>query len=230
MAPSGDDRLMDPAAAAWARQPPIRTPWLRAVPLVCPVGATAFAMPWDGPTEHAHDAATEVLYLAQGSLEIRGGDAVGIHHSGTVLLVPPDLRHDSRRCGAQAAWLFCVVAPNREPHFRRTGFAAQRQDARIRSAAIADPMMTIADEHLSCQRIDIPSGDELRLSSAAGDSVLYLVDGEAAVVMSGEPRRILHRNGYMLQPAGIACMLRALGSAAVRLLCITALSQDPWHS
>src|SRR5262245_8510961 len=62
------------------------------------------------PHPHSHDDATEILFIAQGSMEIEVGGSTRIYKAGDLVLMPPDKFHNYWFTGDETVCLFVAVA------------------------------------------------------------------------------------------------------------------------
>ena len=97
---------------AWMNQPRMLAERCRGLPLIWTPDVNWFNNDWLGPTPHVHDDATEIGFLAQGSLEIEVGGSKRVYKQGDFIMMPPNKYHNYWFKGSETACFFVVVAPN----------------------------------------------------------------------------------------------------------------------
>ncbi len=204
---------------AWRRQPPIRSERARAAPLVWFPGADWFDMPWSGPTPHLHDQATEIGYLASGSLELEVGASTRTLSPGDFVIIPPDRHHSCRLVGDAIACLFIAVAPDhRHQRLRQQGFQSVNYDGGAPCANLAGDDPLPANEHFQADRVVVAAGAALPPAiDPLHERILYVVAGAAAVRI-GPLAGTLATNRYAHIPAATPHELSNAGPDALVLL------------
>ncbi len=139
-----------------------------------------------GHRPHSHEHASEILFLAQGSMEIEIGGTKEVYRAGDFLLVPPDKYHDYWFAGDQAVCLFVVVAPNHK-HFRwKTSDwppEAHQGAAELVNVFESDDMPS--NEHFLCEKITLAPGESDAVTYCElQDRIIYVLDGTAHVSMN----------------------------------------------
>ena len=202
-------------------QPRMLAERCRGLPLIWTpdVKLPCFNNDWLGPTPHVHDDATEIAYLAQGSLEIEIGGSKRVYQPGdfddhaaqevSQLLV---------QAGATRSRFFVVVAPNHKHNRLRTkDFTPDlfEGDAPHANVWAGEPLPS--NEHFQCERVSLMPGesDGPRVLDTQ-DRVVYVVSGTAQVqvnALSGG----LAANQYVHIPGTTPHQIRNAGYEPLRL-------------
>jgi quercetin dioxygenase-like cupin family protein len=135
------------------------------------------------PEPHSHDDATEILFMAQGSMEILVGGSKRVYHAGDLILMPPDKFHNYWFKGDETVCLFVGVAPNHKYHRRRIkNFrpGAHEGDAPYANAFETDQLPS--DQHFQSERITLnPGQSEGAKVYDLQERIVYILSGTATL-------------------------------------------------
>lgn len=136
-----------------------------------------------GPVPHSHDDATEIAYLAQGSLEIEVGGSKRVYHTGDLILMPPDKFHNYWLAGEETVCLFVLVAPNHKfSRFRTTDFAPGVHEGDALYGNVFRAGALPSNQHITSQLHELaPGASEGGQNYPLKDRVIYVVEGTAHV-------------------------------------------------
>ena len=212
---------------AWMAQPRMLAERCRGLPLIWTPDVKWFNNDWLGPTPHVHDDATEIAYMAQGSLEIEVGGSKRLYSAGDLLLMPPKKYHNYWFAGTEPVCFFVVVAPNHKYNrLRAKDFTPDsfEGDAPYANVWGDDPLPS--NEHFLCERVTLAPGEaEAPRTLPLQDRVLYVVSGTAHVqanTLAGP----LAPNQYLHLPATTPHQIRNAGFEP--LLCLSFIITDPF--
>ncbi|MEZ4666301.1 MAG: cupin domain-containing protein [Anaerolineae bacterium] len=134
-----------------------------------------------GPVPHCHPDATELAYLAQGSMEIEVGGSKRVYNAGDLLLMPPDKFHNYWLAGDETVCLFVVVAPNHKAYRWRTeDFPPEAHSGDGPNANIFQSDILPSNQHFACERRILPPGEsEPDQQYDLKDRVIYILEGVA---------------------------------------------------
>ena len=139
-----------------------------------------------GHKPHLHEEASELLYLAQGKMEIEIGGSKEVYRAGDFLLVPPDLYHDYWFAGNQAVCLFVVVAPNHK-HYRwkTSDFPTEAHQGGATVVNVYETDELPSNEHFTCDKITLASGESDKVTYCElQDRIIYILSGTAHLSMN----------------------------------------------
>lgn len=212
---------------AWMNQPRMLAERCRGLPLIWTPDVNWFNNDWLGPTPHVHDDATEIGYLAQGSLEIQIGGSQRIYRAGDLMLMPPGKYHNYWFQGDETVCFFVVVAPNHKYNrLRHKDFTSDafEGDAPFANLMGDDPLPT--NDHVLCERgMLLPGESEAVRTLDRQDRVIYVVSGTAqlqANTLSGG----LPANRYLHIPATTPHQIANMGVEP--LIYLSLIITDPF--
>jgi mannose-6-phosphate isomerase-like protein (cupin superfamily) len=212
--------------AAWGAQQNYWTERVRGGALIWHEGESWFANDPLGPLPHSHPDATEIYFVAHGTLEAGVGDESLELSAGDVCLIPPDLFHDPRGTAGTSLGLFCVVAPNwRDRRWQTEGFtpAAELPPPTVWSVGDAGPPPS--DELLASELLELDPGESEEHGVVRGrERVLYVLSGRMALTidnLAGEfgPHQYAHVG------SNVRHRVESVGSEPLTCLAVWAL--DP---
>jgi mannose-6-phosphate isomerase-like protein (cupin superfamily) len=212
---------------AWMAQPRMLAERCRGLPLIWTPDVKWFNNDWLGPTPHVHDDATEIAYLAQGSLEIEIGGSKRVYQPGDFMIMPPKKYHNYWFSGSGPVCFFVVVAPNHKHNrLRIKDFTTDsfEGDAPHANVWAGEPLPS--NEHFQCERVTLMpgEGDGPRVLDTQ-DRVVYVVSGTAQVqvnLLSGG----LAANQYVHIPGTTPHQIRNAGYEP--LVYISLIITDPF--
>jgi len=208
-------------------QPRMLAERCRGLPLIWTPDVNWFNNDWLGPTPHVHDDATEIAFLAQGSLEIQVGASKRVYNAGDFIMMPPNKYHNYWFKGSETACFFVVVAPNhkykrlRDKDFTPDNFEG---DAPFANVFGNDPLPS--NEHFLCEKVTLQPGEsESERVFDLKDRVIYIVSG-AAQVRLNQLAGGLAANRYVHIPATTPHEIRSAGFEP--LVFISLIITDPF--
>lgn len=171
---------------AWMTQPLIWAERCRGRGLVWTPDASWFINDPLGPKPHSHDDASEILFIAQGSMEIEVGGSKRIYNAGDLILMPPDKFHNYWFKGDETVCLFVAVAPNHKYNrWRLKDFkpGAHEGDAPFANAFQTDQLPS--DSYFESKRITLNPGESEGLQNFnLQDRIVYVLSGTASVTVN----------------------------------------------
>lgn len=134
-----------------------------------------------GPVPHCHDNATEIGFIAQGSMEVEVGGSKRVYSAGDLLLMPPDKFHSYWFRGKDPVCFFVLVAPNHKyARFRTKDFPPGAHEGDCPYANVFMDDRLPSDRHFQCQKHTLASGAaEDDMSLDLKDRVIYVLSGTA---------------------------------------------------
>lgn len=166
----------------WHEQTMIWTERMRGRPLLWPPDAPWFVNDPLGPMPHTHEGASEVVYVAAGSMELIVGRTTLVLETGDYCLIPPDTFHEPRNIGADDLRLFVLVVPNlRDRRWKPEGFV---ESDYIGTCAVvrAKPGPLPSDDLIDAAVIEWPAATTGEVERQDGqERVIYVLSGSAAV-------------------------------------------------
>ena len=197
---------------AWKAQPRMLAERCRGLPLIWTPDVQWFNNDWLGPTPHVHDDATEIAYLAQGSLEIEIGGSKRTYQPGDFVLMPPKKYHNYWFKGADPVCFFVVVAPNHKYNrLRAKDFTPDSFEGDAPYANLFAGGLLPSNEHFLAERITLQPGEsEGPRQLDLQDRVIYIVSGTAQARVNALAGG-LAANQYLHVPATTPHTLRNQG-------------------
>ncbi|MCA0453672.1 MAG: cupin domain-containing protein [Chloroflexi bacterium] len=213
----------------WMEQPRLLNERCRGLPLIWTPDVKWFNNDWLGPTPHVHDDATEIGFMAQGSLEIQIGGSKRIYKKGDFVIMPPNKYHNYWFAGDETACFFVVVGPNHKHNrLRHKDFTPDNYEGDAPHANIYETDQLPSNEHFKAERIVLQPGEstsEQKLT--VQDRVFYIVSG-AAQVRSNKLSGELVANEYIHIPATTPHQISNTGSEPVMILSL--IVTDPFSA
>jgi mannose-6-phosphate isomerase-like protein (cupin superfamily) len=187
---------------AWMEQPRMLNERCRGLPLIWTPDVKWFNNDWLGPTPHVHDEATEIGFMAQGSLEIQIGGSKRVYKTGDFVIMPPKKYHNYWFKGDETVCFFVVVAPNNKHNrLRAKDFTPDCYEGDAPYANVYETDELPSNEHFQSEKITLQPGESEGIRKLdVQDRVIYVVSGTALVqvnTLSG----VLAANRYQLIPA-----------------------------
>ena len=212
---------------AWMAQPRMLAERCRGLPLIWTPDVRWFNNDWLGPTPHVHDDATEIAYLAQGSLEIEIGGSKRVYQAGDFILMPPKKYHNYWFHGSEPVCFFVVVAPNHKYNRLRTkDFTPDSFEGDAPWANVHGTAPLPSNEHFLCERLCLAPGEsEGPRVLDRQDRVLYVVSGTAQAQVN-TLGGALASNQYLHLPATTPHAIRNQGYAP--LVVLSLIITDPF--
>ena len=139
-----------------------------------------------GHKPHLHEDASEILFLAQGSMEIEIGATKQVYRAGDFLLVPPDKYHDYWLAGDEHVCLFVVVAPNHKHYRWKTrDFPPEAHQGAATLVNVYETDELPSNEHFHCQKITLDSGAIDPVTHCElQDRIIYVLSGTVHLSMN----------------------------------------------
>ncbi len=207
---------------AWMTQPRMLNERCRGLPLIWTPDVNWFNNDWLGPTPHVHDEATEIGFLAQGSLEIQVGSSKRVYQQGDFIMMPPGKYHNYWFKGSDPVCFFVTVAPNhkykrlRDKDFTPDAFEGEAPFANVYTS---DPLPS--NEHFLCEKVTLlPGESSAETTLDLKDRVIYIVSG-AAQIRSHALSGGLAANQYLHIPATTPHQVRNVGFEPLVYLALT---------
>lgn len=165
----------------WMNQPRLLFERCRGLPLIWTPDVKWFNNDWLGPTPHVHDDATEIGFLAQGSLEIQIGGSQRVYKAGDFMLMPPGKYHNYWFGGSETACFFVVVAPNhKHSRLRAKDFTPDCYEGDASFANVFSCEKLPSNQHFLCERLLLlPGQSETVRRLDVQDRVIYVLSGVA---------------------------------------------------
>jgi quercetin dioxygenase-like cupin family protein len=167
----------------WMAQPRMLAERVRGLPLIWTPDVQWFNNDWLGPTPHVHDDATEIAFLAQGSLEIEIGGSRRVYQPGDFVIMPPGKYHNYWFHGREPVCFFVAVAPNHKHNrLRAKDFTPDAFTGDAPHANVFAGERLPSDAHFACERIELaPGASEAPTLLPTQDRIIYVVSGTAQV-------------------------------------------------
>ena len=186
----------------WMKQPLIWTERIRSRALVWTPEARWFINDPLGPLPHAHDDASEIIYIAAGQMDIQVGETKQRVGPGDLLFMPPDRYHNYWHVGDETVCLYVLVVPNHKyARWRYKDFkpGAFEGHAPMENVFAGRPLPS--DERITCVVRVLAPGIATEVSvEDKREKMIYLLDGRVTVEierMSG----MMQPNNYQHIPA-----------------------------
>jgi len=187
---------------AWLQQPKILAERCRGLGLIWTPDVNWFNNDWLGPVPHLHDDATEIGFLAQGSLEIEIGGSKRVYKTGDFMMMPPDKYHNYWFKGDETVCFFVAVGPNHKyKRLRHDSFVQANHEGDAPYANVFESDTLPSNEHFTCEKVVLLPGEASPAQQLSNqDRIIYVVTGTAMLhfnTLSGA----LTTNRYQYIPA-----------------------------
>ncbi|MCL4504412.1 MAG: cupin domain-containing protein [Chloroflexi bacterium] len=191
-----------PDYAEWMKQPLIWTERIRSRALVWTPDAHWFINDPLGPLPHAHDDATEIIYIAAGQMDIQVGESKQRVAAGDLLLMPPDRFHNYWLVGAETVCMYVLVVPNhKQARWRYKDFKPGAFEGHAPMVNVFAGQPIPCDERIAIQVRELAPGASTEgCVESVREKMIYVLEGAGSVQierMSGE----LSPNDYQHIPA-----------------------------
>jgi quercetin dioxygenase-like cupin family protein len=212
---------------AWMNQPRMLAERCRGLPLIWTPDVNWFNNDWLGPTPHVHDDATEIAFLAQGSLEIEVGGSKRVYKQGDFIMMPPNKYHNYWFKGSETACFFVCVAPNHKyKRLRDKDFTPDNYTGDAPFANVFETDQLPSNEHFQTERITLQPGESSSEQVLdLKDRVIYIVSGTAHVRLN-QLAGGLAANRYIHIPATTPHEIRNAGFEP--LVVLSLIITDPF--
>jgi quercetin dioxygenase-like cupin family protein len=169
--------------SVWMQQPRMLSERVRGLPLIWTPDVKWFNNDWLGPTPHVHDDATEIAFLAQGSLEIEIGGSKRVYRTGDFMIMPPNKYHNYWFSGDETVCFFVAVGPNHKHNrLRHDGFTPDNFEGDAPYANVYDDVPLPSNEHFQVEKITLHPGEsEAPTVIDFKDRIVYIVSGTAHI-------------------------------------------------
>ncbi|HEY3290196.1 MAG TPA: cupin domain-containing protein, partial [Anaerolineae bacterium] len=186
----------------WMKQPLIWTERIRSRALVWTPGAKWFINDPLGPIPHAHDDATEIIYIASGQMDIKVGDSTQRVGPGELLLMPPDRFHNYWLVGDEAVCLYVLVVPNhKQARWRYKDFKAGAYEGHAPMVNVYSHQPLPGDERITATVQTLSAGESCEPAvESVREKMLYVIDGQCEVEIE-KLRGTLSKDDYQHIPA-----------------------------
>lgn len=213
----------------WMCQPRLLFERCRGLPLIWTPDVKWFNNDWLGPTPHVHDDATEIGFLAQGSLEIQIGGSQREYKAGDFVLMPPGKYHNYWFRGTETACFFVVVAPNHKHNrLRAKDFTVDCYEGDAVFANVFASEVLPSNQHFLCERLLLSPGESEAVRQLDfQDRVIYVVSGVAQLRVNALAGS-LSSNRYQHFPATTPHQISNLSFDP--LLVLSLIITDPFTS
>jgi mannose-6-phosphate isomerase-like protein (cupin superfamily) len=210
----------------WMNQPLIWGERTRARGLVWTAESDWFINDPLGHKPHLHEDAGEILFLAQGSMEIEAGGSKQIYQAGDFLLVPPDKYHDYWFRGQDAVCLFVVVAPNhKHRRWKTSDFPQAAHEGEISFVNVYEADELPSDEFFTCAKTTLlPGEQDATTQLELQDRIIYVLSGSAQMTVNSLTGPLAPHQ-YQYIPATCTHQIRNSGYAP--LTYISLIITDP---
>lgn len=201
----------------WMKQPLIWTERIRSRALVWTPEAHWFINDPLGPLPHAHDDATEIIFIAAGQMDIQVGESRQRVGPGDLLFMPPDRYHNYWLVGDETACMYVLVVPNhKQARWRYKDFksGAFEGHAPMANAFKGEPMPS--DERIRPNVCELAPGEATQVSvESVREKMIYVLEGTAAIEIE-RLRGELKPNDYQHVPATHHHRISNIGTAPLR--------------
>jgi mannose-6-phosphate isomerase-like protein (cupin superfamily) len=175
-----------PNTREWMKQPLIWTERIRSRALVWTPDAHWFINDPLGPLPHAHDDASEIIYIAAGQMDIQVGASKQRVGPGELLFMPPDRYHNYWLVGDETVCLYVLVTPNHKyARWRYKDFkpGAFEGHAPMKSAFLDDSLVSMpSDERITTNvRVMEVGQDTGWLIESVKEKMIYILEGIAKI-------------------------------------------------
>lgn len=178
--PADDTGPVDPLA--WARQTSWWSVQQRNRGLIWPAGENWFVNDPLGPMPHTHPGASEVFFVAAGTLELTVGRTPLRLEAGDYCLVPPDTFHSPKNIGEDDMLVFVLVAPNRsELPWKASGFVPTDYDGTAEVIRTNLSQALPSDANITSFVSVLAPGEKTEGVESEADHTVYVLDGTLAV-------------------------------------------------
>lgn len=207
---------------AWSDQPRMLFERCRGLPLIWTPDVKWFNNDWLGPTPHVHDDATEIGFLAQGSLEIQIGGSQRVYSRGDFMVMPPGKFHNYWFRGEETVCFFVVVAPNNKySRLRSKDFSPDCYEGEAMFSNVYESKGLPSNQHFLSEHFVLEPGESEPVRQLdARDRVIYVVSGTAQLRvnrLSGS----LAANCYQHIPATAPHQLSNIGLEMLSVISLT---------
>ena len=170
----------------WMDQPRMLSERCRGLPLIWTPEVAWFNNDWLGPTPHVHDDATEIGFLAQGSLEIQIGSSQRVYGAGDFMLMPLGKYHNFWFRGTETACFFVVVVPNnKHSRLRAKNFTPDCYEGDAGFSSVFGSGQLPSNEQFLCECLWLlPGESETVRKLDVQDRVVYVVSGAAQLCVN----------------------------------------------
>ncbi len=211
--------MLIPDYRVWMQQPLVWTERIRSRALVWTPDAHWFINDPLGAMPHAHDDATEIIYIAAGRMDIQVGESRQRVGPGDLLLMPPDRFHNYWLAGDETVCLYVLVVPNhktargRYKDFKPGAFEGHAPMANVfRGEALP------ADERITPRVRTLTPGEATGLSmESVCEKMIYVLEGSATIEIE-RLRGGLGPNDYQHVPSGHRHRVANAGDVPLRYL------------
>jgi len=168
----------------WMQQPLIWAERCRGRSLVWTPEAEWFINDPLGRNPHAHDEASEIVFLAQGRMVIQVGRDKQVYQAGDFILMPPGKYHDYWHQGQDPVCMFVLVGPNhKERRWRTKDFPPQAFEGTAPCVNVYHSDAPLpSDPHLASTKVTLqPQEFDPTTQLALQDRVIYVLEGTASL-------------------------------------------------
>jgi quercetin dioxygenase-like cupin family protein len=175
--------MVKPDYREWMQQPLIWTERIRSRALVWTPEAHWFINDPLGPIPHAHDDATEIIYIAAGQMDIQVGESKQRVGPGDLLFMPPDRFHNYWHVGDETVCMYVLVVPNhKHARWRYKDFkpGAFEGHAPVENVFSGRPLPS--DERITATVRELAPGEATEQSvEAVREKMIYVLVGSGRI-------------------------------------------------
>lgn len=169
----------------WASQTLIWAERQRGRGLIWPAGESWFTNDPLGHMPHTHPDASEVYFVASGTMAVTVGRTEATLRGGDYCLIPPDTYHDPLNVGGDDLCLFVIVAPNwRDRRWKASDFVESDYLGKpaLAPTAVAGPLPS--DTLIEASVVVLDPGERGELEARArADRAIYVLEGKAEIAI-----------------------------------------------
>jgi mannose-6-phosphate isomerase-like protein (cupin superfamily) len=211
--------LQKPDYQGWMQQPLIWTERIRSRALVWTPDANWFINDPLGPLPHAHDDATEIIYIAAGQMDIQVGESKQRVGPGDVLLMPPDRFHNYWLAGDETVCMYVLVVPNhKQARWRYKDFKPGSFEGHAPVANVNSGQPIPSDERITIHLRELAPGASTEPEmETVREKMLYILEGMGRVEIE-RMQGALKPNDYQHIPATHRHCITNMGATPFKYL------------
>jgi quercetin dioxygenase-like cupin family protein len=203
----------------WMKQPLIWTERIRSRALVWTPDAHWFINDPLGPLPHAHDDATEIIYIAAGQMDIQVGESKQRVRPGDLLFMPPDRYHNYWLVGDETACMYVLVTPNHKmARWRYKDFKPGAFEGHAPVANVFKNEPLPGDERITANVRELaPGASTERSVESVREKMIYVLEGRGEIEIE-RMCGVLNPNDYQHVPSTHHHRITNTGEANLKYL------------
>ena len=203
----------------WMQQPFIFTERIRSRALVWTPEAHWFINDPLGPLPHAHDDATEIIYIAAGQMDIQVGESKQRVVPGDFLLMPPDRFHNYWLAGDETACMYVLVVPNhKQARWRYKDFKPGSFEGHAPVASVIRGGPMPSDERITTHVCQLARDESTDTSvESVREKMIYVLEGNGTIEIE-RMRGEIKPNDYQHVPSTHRHRITNTGKAPLKYL------------